>query len=163
MTCYNVGKTCLHWLQNIIIVFFIMYMFIFCAMYVYELIEMLWSSIYHGKWLEWIKILNLEFVKWRHLPNYQICCLCKRNFDAIVVLMVMPSGANFRSLWSASLGFTSKISRIHTESMFICKQISIKFPKFREFCNISVRPGDHAQFLETRRNSVRLGRSGSAT
>ena len=36
-----------------------MYMFIFCAMYVYELIEILWSSIYHGKWLEWIKILNL--------------------------------------------------------------------------------------------------------
>ena len=35
-----------------------MYMFIFCAMYVYELIEILWSSIYHGKWLEWIKILN---------------------------------------------------------------------------------------------------------
>ena len=27
--------------KNIIIVFFIMYMFIFCAMYVYELIEIL--------------------------------------------------------------------------------------------------------------------------
>ena len=37
-----------------------MYMFIFCAMYVYELIEILLSSIYHGKWLEWKKILNLE-------------------------------------------------------------------------------------------------------
>ena len=27
------------------------------------------------------------------------------------------------------------------------------------FCNISVRPGDHAPFLETHGNSVRLGRS----
>ena len=31
------------------------------------------------------------------------------------------------------------------------------FPKFRE--NISVRPGDHAPFLETHGNSVKLGRS----
>ena len=29
------------------------------------------------------------------------------------------------------------------------------------FCNISVRPGDHAPFLETHGISVRLGRSGS--
>ena len=27
------------------------------------------------------------------------------------------------------------------------------------FCNISVRPGDHAPFLETQGHSVRLGRS----
>ena len=29
------------------------------------------------------------------------------------------------------------------------------------FCNISVRPGDHAPFLETHGISLRLGRSGS--
>ena len=33
-------------------------------------------------------------------------CLCKRNPDAIGILA--PSGANFRSLWSVSLGFTLK-------------------------------------------------------
>ena len=41
-----------------------------------------------------------QLVKWRHLPDYQRCCYCKRNFYAIVVLM--PLGATFRSLWSAS-------------------------------------------------------------
>ena len=50
-----------------------MYMFIFCAMYVYELIEILWSSIYHGKWLEWIKILNLE--SWVMITRWQQYCL----------------------------------------------------------------------------------------
>ena len=35
-------------------------MFIFCAMHVYKFVELLWSSMYHGKWLEWIKIFNLE-------------------------------------------------------------------------------------------------------
>ena len=31
------------------------------------------------------------------------------------------------------------------------------------FCNISVRPGDHAPFLETHGNSVRLGRSANGS
>ena len=34
--------------------------------------------------------------KWRHLPDYHLHGLCKRNHDAIVV--PEPPGANFKSL-----------------------------------------------------------------
>ena len=81
--------------------------------------------------------------------NFIIRCLWKRNFDSIVVLAV--SGPNFRSMWSASLGFTTKASRVHTKSKFCCRKIKYQSNSLNSvrFCNISVRPGDHAQFLET--------------
>ena len=79
-----------------------------------------------------------QFRKWRHLPDYQIHCLCKRNHDAIVVLA--PSGANFRSLWSAFLRFTPKCSWIHTKSMLFCRKNirSIIFSKLREILDLEV-------------------------
>ena len=66
-----------------------------------------------------------------------------------------PPGANFTSLSSASLGFTSKACFFADK----LKDQSISLNSVR-FCNISLRPGDHAPFLETHGNSVRLGRSG---
>ena len=66
-----------------------------------------------------------------------------------------PPGANFTPLSSASLGFTSK-------ACFFADKLKDKSISLNSgiFCNISLRPGDHAPFLETHGNSVRLGRSG---
>ena len=56
--------------------------------------------------------------------TYTVYAICKRkNHDAIVVLA--PPGANFRSLWSAFLGFTRKSSRIHTKIMFFAEKYTI--------------------------------------
>ena len=60
------------------------------------------------------------------------------------------------------------ISRIHTKSVsdshqkrVFCRKITDQPDSLDSvsFCNNSVRPGDHAPFLETNGNSVRLGRS----
>ena len=87
-----------------------------------------------------------------------IGCLCKCNPDAIVI--VAPPGADFRSLWSPSLEFTPNTSRIHMKRFF-CWKIKDQSNSLNSvrFCNISVRPGDHAPLLETHGSSVRLGRS----
>ena len=44
--------------------------------------------------------------------------------------------------------------------MLFCRKIKDQSNSGR-FCNISVKPGDHAPFLETHGYSVRLGRSAS--
>ena len=47
------------------------------------------------------------------------------------------------------------------KNMLLCRKIEDQSNSLNSvpFCNISVRPGDHAPFLETHGNSVRLGRS----
>ena len=57
------------------------------------------------------------------------------------------------------------ISRIHTKILMnsLLKHVFLRKIEDQSnsarFWTISVRPGDHAPFLETRGNSVRLGRS----
>ena len=70
--------------------------------------------------------------------------------DPIVILA--PSDANLTKV--PVNGFTPKAG-------FVLRKIKDQsnFLHSVSFCNISVRPGDHAPFLETHRNSVRLDRS----
>ena len=65
-----------------------------------------------------------------------------------------PCDQHFSDLHQHPLGFTPK-------ACFFCRKIQDLSNSVR-FCNISVRPGDHAPFLETHGHSVRLGMSAKA-
>ena len=66
-----------------------------------------------------------------------------------------PCDQHFSDSHQNLLGFTPK-------ACFLCRKIEDQSNSMR-LCNISARPGDHAPFLETHGNSVRLGRSAKGT
>ena len=62
------------------------------------------------------------------------------------------------------------ISEIHIKNLSVSRHKHVLLLKIEgqsnslnsvRFCNISLKPGDHARFLETHGNSMRLGRSGN--